>query len=284
MNELLTKNQGVTEAERYLNQLAEGSFLSLWSHPGLFNSQGKELSDLLVVCGNDVIIFSSKDCSYPNSGDEERDWSRWFKNAVKKSAEQLWGAERFVRNGSKLFVDMACTKPFQLDFPDPDKANIFLVSVSHQSSKPCKELFGGSGSLMLNSDIQGFDAHTAPFTIGDLDIKKPFVHVLDDTSVDILMKNLDTVSDFTAYLMKREALIRSKVDVISAGEEEMLASYLRNVNEQEEHDFEIPKDTNGVAYPEGIWDEFQKNPQRKAQKEEDRISYSWDSLMAVPNF
>lgn len=279
MTEQIIKNQGITGAERYLNLLAESSFLSLWSHPGLFTPQGKELSDLLVVCGNDVIVFSSKDCTYPNSGNQEQDWSRWFKNAVKASAKQLWGAERRLRSGSGLFVDAACAKPFQLDLPDPAKANIYLVSVSHQASQPCKELLGGSGSLMLRDDIQGFEAHTVPFTIGDLDPEKSFVHVLDDTSLDILMKNLDTVSDFTAYLKKREALIRSEIKVFSAGEEEMLGSYLRNVNKQEEHDFEIPKDTNGVAYLEGVWDEFQKNPQRKAQKEEDRISYSWDSLI-----
>lgn len=61
--------------------------------------------------------------------------------------------------------------------------------------------FGGSGSLILDSDIIG-QAHTTPFVIGQVDPARAYVHVFDDTSLDIVMKTLDTVSDFVAYLCK----------------------------------------------------------------------------------
>ena len=65
------KSKGLTESERYLANLCEKSFLSLWSYPNVFRDQGrkegkgdgKELCDLLVVFDRDVIIFSDKSCA-----------------------------------------------------------------------------------------------------------------------------------------------------------------------------------------------------------------------------
>ena len=61
------KAQGVTQSERYLARLAEKSFLNLWSYPAPFRDQqqsgcgdGKELCDLLVVCGRYIVIFSDQ--------------------------------------------------------------------------------------------------------------------------------------------------------------------------------------------------------------------------------
>lgn len=70
----LTKQDGVTDAERYLHRLATRSFLSLWSYPGVYRNtgpaggHGKEVCDLLVVFRNDIIIFSDKDCVFPDKG------------------------------------------------------------------------------------------------------------------------------------------------------------------------------------------------------------------------
>src|SRR4051812_34436003 len=97
------RSDGVTTAERYLKRLCDRSFLSLWSYPGLYRDQGggggkgdgKELCDLLVVFENYIIIFSDKDCAFPDSGDLERDWCRWYRRAVEHSAKQVWGAERW---------------------------------------------------------------------------------------------------------------------------------------------------------------------------------------------
>ncbi|MDE0307012.1 MAG: hypothetical protein OXI87_19340 [Albidovulum sp.] len=66
----VTKAEGVTPSERYLAGLAENSFLNLWSYPNPFRDQkkgikgdGKEICDLLVVCGAFIIIFSEKTVS-----------------------------------------------------------------------------------------------------------------------------------------------------------------------------------------------------------------------------
>ena len=73
--ESISKQEGVTDSERRLSRLCHWSFLSLWSYPGVFRDQGnkagcdgKEICDLLVVCGEDILIFSDKDCHFPNTG------------------------------------------------------------------------------------------------------------------------------------------------------------------------------------------------------------------------
>jgi hypothetical protein len=67
---------------------------------------GKEVCDLLVVFENHVIIFSDKQCSFFDSGDLQVEWRRWYKRAILKSAQQVWGAERWIREfPSRLFLD-----------------------------------------------------------------------------------------------------------------------------------------------------------------------------------
>jgi hypothetical protein len=60
----IMRGAGVTGSERFLAQLAEHSFLNLWSYPNVVIDKklggvgdGKEMCDLLVVCGDDVLIL-----------------------------------------------------------------------------------------------------------------------------------------------------------------------------------------------------------------------------------
>jgi hypothetical protein len=182
-------SQGFTDAERYLHQLARRSFLSPWSYANVFRDQGrktatsdgKEVCDLLVVFERDILIFSDKDVQFPNSGDLDLDWKRWFKRAILASAKQVWGAERWIREfPDKLFLDASCQTPFPVPFPDMSQVRFHRILVAHDGARRCREELGGSGSFILVPDIIG-DAHTnekaKPFMIGQLDAAKGFVHV-----------------------------------------------------------------------------------------------------------
>ena len=239
------------------------------------------MCDLLVVFGNQVIIFSDKHCSFRATGDPERDWSRWFRHGVIGAAKQLWGAERWIRRfPGRLFLDRACAHPFPLVLPDPPQAQFHLVAVVHGVARACERHFrGGSGSLIHKTEVRGIQEHNAPFVIGDLRSDRTFVHVFDDTSLDVVMRTQDTVSDFVQYLGKKALLMRSGRRVIAAGEEELLAWYLKNMNTAGEHDLVFRADVAGVTLLEGGWEAFQRNPQRLAQVEQNRISYLWDSLI-----
>lgn len=289
----LVTGVGGTESERYPQLLCTRSFLSLWSHAHVFRDQGRaggkgdgrELCDLLVVFGNHIILFSDKFCGFPDSGTPVIDWQRWYKKAVRKSADQLWGAESHIRaHPDTLYLDPACPQPFPFPLPEPARARVHRIAVAHGAAERCRAHFGGgSGSLMLNTEVAG-DAEL--FTIGQIDPAKGFVHVLDDTTLDIVLDTVDTISDFVGYLDRKERFLTSGRKIFVAGEEEFLAYYLRYTNSQGEHDFVVPDgsaylvDTyDGIWMEEGLWDEFYAHPQRVAQLEANAISYSWDALI-----
>ncbi|MGK7883082.1 MAG: hypothetical protein AB4057_00460 [Crocosphaera sp.] len=292
----IKRADGITESERYLKSLCDHTFLSLWSYPGVYRDQisgtrteGKEVCDLLVVFKNHIIIFSDKDCQFPNSNKLDLDWNRWFKRAIQKSADQVWGAERWIKqHPERLFLDRSCTSPFPVEIPHLSIAKFHLVVVAHDNSMRCQQELGGSGSLMIHSSVKGSahyikEGQGCPFMIGDIDPKRTFVHILDDTSLNIVLQTLDTVSDFVAYLTKKEQFLRGNKIILAAGEEELLAYYLRNMNEKNEHDFIIPDDVDesvtSFTFDEGFWEEFQQSTQRQAQILADRISYFWDGLI-----
>ena len=113
---------------------------------------------------------------------------------------------------------------------------LHYIVVSHGiSAHVARHFKGSSGSLVFNSDLREPEHYTnpdqcRPFQIGWLDQDKPFVHVLDDTSLNILLETLDTVTDLIEYLRAKESLLSSYnsngVRFVYCGEEELLAKYL----------------------------------------------------------
>jgi hypothetical protein len=261
--QLVLPSEGITEAERYLAKLCKRSFLSMWSYPRVFRDQGrigckgdgKELCDLLVVFEDHVLIFSDKDYRFQDAADLKVAWPRWFKKAVQKSAEQVWGAERWIKNfPGKLFLDAQCTIPFPINLPGPSKAIIHRIVVAHDASRACRQVFGGSGSMMISNHLAG-DAHLdKPFTIGQIDPSRGYVHVFDDTTLDIVMSTLDTITDFTAYLTKKERFLTGNTAVQAAGEEELLAIYSGRLNQEGEHDFALDQPCDLLVLQEGHWE------------------------------
>jgi hypothetical protein len=279
---------GVTAAERYLSRLCRKSFLSLWSYPGVFRDQGrtrgrgdgKELCDLLVVFEHHIFIFSDKDCRFKDTGDLKQDWNRWFKKAILKSADQVFGAERWIKQyPHTLFLDRQCTMPFPIDLPKPEAAIFHRIVVAHNGSKRCREALGGSGSFMVGNIVVGSAHLEEPFRVGLIDQNRGYVHVFDDTTLDIVMTTLDTISDFTSYLVKKERFLTGSKRISAAGEEELLAVYLTKMNQEREHDFPFTGKYNFVSLAEGSWEEFIRSPERRSQLERDRVSYLWDGLI-----
>lgn len=293
----IVRADGITAGERLLKSLADHSFLSMWSYSGIYRDQGragnkgdgKEVCDLIVVFENHIIIFSDKDCDFPDTGNPDLDWSRWYRKAIRKSAEQIWGAERWILSQpDRLFLDRQCSIPFPIDLPNSATAKFHRIVVAHSVSEQCIRQFGGTGSLMIVPSVIG-DAHTLsrrdggkPFAIGQIDPAKGYVHVFDDTSLQAVMKTLDTISDFIGYLDKKENVIASRKLGFAAGEDDLLAFYLKNIGPDGEHDFVIPPEFRSFIVDEGFWKDFETRPERIAQIEANKISYVWDRL--IENF
>jgi hypothetical protein len=70
--------------------------------------------------------------------------------------------------------------------------------------------------------------HFHPFVIGDPNPDGNFVHVFDPAGLEFVMQELDTVSDFTSYLVERSRFLRSGQLTIATGEDDLLAAYMMN--------------------------------------------------------
>ena len=284
----MQKSSGTTPTEKYLVRLCERAFLRLWSYPNLYRDQGggKELCDVLIVFGNDIIVFSDKSCAYPDSGDEVRDWARWFRRSIADSARQVYGAERWIRHHrNRIFLDPGCKYPLPIELPRSEEMRIHRVIVAHRAGERCSAFFGDdSGSLLVRSDLVG-DAHiNAPagpfgiFRIGRVDPNKGYVHVFDDANLDILLSELDTVADFVTYLTRKEAFLGSDKVVLATGEEDLLAYYLTHTNPDGEHDFAVPPDVDVVRF-DHLFQEMRDDDRYIAKKSADEISYLIDALI-----
>lgn len=299
----IVRGEGLTASERYLAKLCKKSFLTLWSYPNTFRdqmdhpraSQGKELCDLLVVCGPHIVIFSEKTIAWRSDKLTPVAWSRWFRSAVADSVKQIRGAERWIMQyPNRIFLDGACKSPLPIALPSPTERIIHRVVIAQGVAEVCRRHFGrGSGSIHIRPDIKGaahFDTNGAhviePFCVGDVDPQGPFVHVLDETSLDIAMRELDTITDFTAYLQKKEAFIRSGRLAKVEGEENLIAYYAVRINEEGDHDFTHPS---GGAWPlgeaitidNGLYSAFTSDPQYIAKKRAEQNSYVWDRLIEL---
>ncbi|MBP4049686.1 hypothetical protein J9978_09255 [Chromobacterium violaceum] len=283
--------QGTTDSERALTQLARKAFLSLWSYPNVYSDEGrsngkgdgKELVDLLVVFGTDVLLFSDKHCAFQSNVDIKVAWPRWYKRAIEKSAKQLAGAENFLRRfPERIFVDKSCQTPLPVALPAPAVARYFLIAVTRGGYEAAAQHFGGgsTGSLMFNNLLEEDAHYEQPFEVGFPLKGRRFVHVLDEVTVDALLEELDTVPDLVDYLVCKERFLGANIAFMHvAGEEELLARYMCTMENGRHALPKVPKDNNAVILPEGDWQYYCSSPQRAAKRQADQGSYMWDELI-----
>ena len=294
----IVRSKGLTDSERYLATLCDRTFLNLWSYPNPYRSQkiggagdGKEICDLIVVCDPHVLIFSEKKISWTNKPLDVA-WPRWCRRAVFDAAAQLRGAERWINEfPDRIFLDKLCEIPFPIVLPPSDRRRVHRIIVSRGAEEAGRKYFdGGLGTFVIRPELKGHDhcdpkagAHM-PFAIGDIDPEGDYVHVFDDVSLEIVLSELDTITDFTEYLDKRAEFIRSGKLGLAHGEEDLLAYYAIRINEHGQHDFTPPngrtwEEVSPMAIGSGHWTQFISNPQYFAKKEADEISYAWDRLI-----
>lgn len=295
----IVRSSGATPTERYLARLADRTFLDLWSYPNPFrdekqgaNGDGKELCDLLVVCDPHIILFSEKAIGWSDKPTDVA-WPRWFRKAVSSASDQLKGAERWIAQfPERIFLDPACQQPLPLSIPLHDGRRIHRVVVARGAADACRRYYGeGLGTLMIKPELKGADHYDpkaetySPFTVGDIDPNGDFVHVFDEVALDIVIEELDTISDFTEYLDKRADFIRSGRLFIASGEEDLLAHYAMHVNKNGDHDFVPPgngewSQEESLIIAPGNFEYYINHDQYKSKKRADEISYLWDYLIS----
>jgi hypothetical protein len=237
----------MNKSEELVFRLCSKSFLSLWSYPNPKGKKGKELCDILIVCDPDVVIFSVKEANITDSGDANVDWARWDKRAIDEAFKQIYGAERWINTATHVITKEGKDG---LPFPDSTVRRIHRVAVA----------LGGQGKTYLRYG----------------DFGKGFVHVFDEISLDIILKELDTITDFVQYLNEKESLLRSGVKVkFMTGEEDMLTWYLCK-----DHHLSM-ENTDVVCLDSTLWKEFRETGKYRIKREADKPSYTWDNLIEI---
>lgn len=239
----ISRNNGITATEKILSAAADRSFLRLWSYSSPQNDRtksskgiGQEIADLLMIFGNDVVIFSDKESSWQTHKPIKLAWERWYRRTIENSVTQLVGADRWLReHPDRVFIDRFCKEPLPIDLPSLDKRTTHLVAISNGANSASRNYFSHPrGTFIIYPYLKDSD-HTSqkeknwhPFMIGDVNSRGKFIHVFDSSSLSILMQELDTPRDFIDYLKARKNFIRSGKLAVATGEEDLLATYLMN--------------------------------------------------------
>lgn len=266
---MVEKSKGLNASESILAELGEKSFLTLWSYPNLSRSKGTELCDLLVVFDNKVLIFSDKLCSFNKSIDSDLAWSRWKRKAIDQSIKSVRGTERWIKeHPNSIFLDAACTKRFPFNLGRPDLTFYKFVIANGAP----RDFFVNYYSQELLKEGKPFELHLSIESI---------VHVLNQHNLHVILKELDTITDFCDYFCEKERIINERSRFSYPSETDLLAHYFLKINGQpEHHKIHFHTDTDGQEYIKaGAWTEFSTAIQYQLKKEEDELSYLWDELL-----
>lgn len=228
-------------AENFVYELSQKSFITDWCYKSPKLPNGKEICDLLIAYENIAVIWQIKDLKLDKN-------NKYKKSEVEKNLHQVSTARH------RLF-----DKKLEIELENPrrgkEKFNPNMITEIYQISA----LLG-----------KGED-----YFAGIETIDSKFVHTFTREFTEIVLSELDTISDFIGYLREKEKLFSNNVRIIIMGDEkELLAYYLMN-----QRTFEKIGEANEVIFQDGIWDDLQKRPEYLAKKEEDKISYGWDDII-----
>lgn len=235
----------VNDSEQFVYRICSKSFLSLWTY---INPQGKspskELCDVLVVCNPHVIVISVKDIQFKDTKDNVG-WERWQRKAIEDSKKQIKGAIRWL-DQSEYVVQKDGSQGLKLPLTTERRYHRIAVA------------FGGQREIPIISPAENDE----------------FFHVLDEQSFSLLLRHLDTISDFVNYLIDKEKFLSNSSIIINGGEENLLAIYLHNGRQ-------FPSEIDMMILENDLWEGISKKPEFKEKLKRDESSYVWDRLIEV---
>lgn len=268
--------------EEFVNEIAYSSFLDYWCYPSPKDEYGdkKEICDLLILFGDNLIIISVKNYEFKDL------YSRYFRQTIDKAVKQIYGAERKLLNSER---------------------DIYIKHPKRKIERFPKEKITNIHRVIINL---GEGVRFYPFNKATKDDK--FITLLDKEAFQTIVRELDTIPDFIEYLRKREELFADKtvtilpededdfpVDtakqffeyaeqnfnpnekqsiLVSGTEHDILASYL--MNERSFPDYIQSKEYNGMFVQlDGNWTAYNQRNQVRAKRDLDKNSYFLDELV-----
>jgi|AntRauTorckE5430_2_1112549.scaffolds.fasta_scaffold08773_2 hypothetical protein len=232
----------MTPSEKYVAELCEKSFLPFWSFPNPVGKKNKELCDVFVVCENTIIIISVKDITVSGNSDESVNYERWVKKAIHNSINQIYGAERFLKSTDEILLKDRKTV---IKLPPKESRIIHRIAIA----------FGSKDEYPLPTGNFGYG----------------YVNVFDEKSTSIIISELDTISDFTKYLIAKEQFVSNKTILISR-EVDFLALYLQT-------GLELKNVPDFIGYEENLWEIYAETKGYAKWKDDILGSYIWDFMI-----
>ena len=294
---LKRKSQGKTVSEMFLSRLCEKTMLSMWCFPNPYTIKQtkKELCDVLIVFKNHIFLFSDKQAVFQENEPMEKAWNRWYRKTVLESARQLIGAERQIRKDPQnIYVDKDCRTKFPFSISISENTHFHRIIVARGSKHACQSFMGGGhGSLIVDSRIVGEEhffkikqdgtiekESAIPFAVGFPLDKKTVFHIFDDFTTQIIMEELDSLTDLAYYLTEKEKLLEMGNGLWADGEQDILAHYLSRMENGRHIIMSEEEKRSGVLGDfDSFWDSYISGDQYQAKKRGDVISYIWDELI-----
>lgn len=229
----------MTKSEEWAYNLCKKSFFSLFSFVNPVGKKDKELCDVIVICGSDIVLISVKEINISQSDNYDVDYNRWNKRAIEDSLKQLNGAERFLKSVSSFKL-----KDAKEEIELPKEKNFYKIALA----------IGGIGKFPLPESIRN----------------NGYVNIMDEISFHSIISELDTMKDFILYLREKQAKLLD-VHFTGNGEEDLLAFYLCNELNFPEKAF--------IYFDEGIYETLKKSKGYLQEKKERKESYKWDFII-----
>jgi hypothetical protein len=277
----IEKSSGQTRTEQLLSELCDQTFLKLWSYSNPFKSDGKELCDLIAIFDDHVFLMFDRESRKFDTSEKDvlLTWERWKKEVVDKQIKTAEGAKRYVSGQQLIYLDARQRIPLPVKI-SPQRLKVHKIVVAHGAAEACKNFSPDNiyGSLAIS--YAGDKSTSAlPFML-DLDKVDP-VHVFDSHNLEIVLRELDTVEDFVQYIVAKEDAIRRYDFLLYCGEEDLLAHYFFNFDQQTKKHRIGTADSkvNSIMVGEGEWQDFVGSKQYKLKKEADKVSYLWDEII-----
>lgn len=191
------KNSKGADGEAFVNILAYNSLLKYWCYPSPKDEKGdyKELCDLLVIFKDICIIIAVKNYRFDGNYD------KYNRHTIDKAVKQISGAERKLFNFSRsIFIK------------HPDRVEEEFIKSRY------KKIFRIIVNLGGGVDMYNVASNTST---------GKFISIFNKETIEVLFKNLDTISDFINYLLAREHFLLLHTKMIWFGKEkDLLALYL----------------------------------------------------------
>jgi hypothetical protein len=196
----------------------------------------------------DVIVISVKEIELNRDAEDlSIAVERWRRRAVDESIKQVYGA---VRRLSQVTTVTKMDGSPGNDLGPPESRRIHRVAVA----------IGGEDLVPLQSGDHG----------------QGFVHVFSAKTFELVLSELDTITDLVDYLSAREQLLTGglKGNVI-ASEHDLLAVYFMNT-----HSFRpLLENDYDMMVLHNVWDDFVKQPGYAARQDANAISLVWDNII-----